>query len=226
MSVKGARRQEFADTFMHLVTETPCNHRVSVVDITNAIGCERKTFYYYFENVDNLVIWIFRSAFKKIIETQFAEYPQVKPHPELQDPYDDWPFYVRIETEDRFLAQGPYFKAITYHWVDNRVYYANMFRTDANSYNNLFEYLVNLYVPTIKDDILFMLGNRSTPPPPPDVLNFLAEYHVMGIFGRLQWHFGHTRKDIMQEALNPYWNYAHTCIKHTIDGLGSERNAL
>ena len=57
-------------------------------------------------------------------------------------------------------------------------------------------------------------------------LNFLAEYHVMGIFGRLQWHFGHTRKDIMQEALNPYWNYAHTCIKHTIDGLGSERNAL
>ena len=165
MSVKGARRQEFADTFMHLVTETPCNHRVSVVDITNAIGCERKTFYYYFENVDNLVIWIFRSAFKKIIETQFAEYPQVKPHPELQDPYDDWPFYVRIETEDRFLAQGPYFKAITYHWVDNRVYYANMFRTDANSYNNLFEYLVNLYVPTIKDDILFMLGNRSTPPP-------------------------------------------------------------
>ena len=158
MSVKGARRQEFADTFMHLVTETPCNHRVSVVDITNAIGCERKTFYYYFENVDNLVIWIFRSAFKKIIETQFAEYPQVKPHPELQDPYDDWPFYVRIETEDRFLAQGPYFKAITYHWVDNRVYYANMFRTDANSYNNLFEYLVNLYVPTIKDDILFMLG--------------------------------------------------------------------
>lgn len=164
MSSRDARKREFADTFMQLVIETPCNHRVSVVDITSAIGCERKTFYYYFENVDDLVIWIFRSAFKRTIEEQFSDYPQVKPHPDLHDAYPDWPFYVRIEAEDRFLAQGPYFKAITYHWVNNRAYYANMFRSDANSYNNLFEYLVALYTPAIRDDILFMLGNRPTPP--------------------------------------------------------------
>ena len=216
MSVKDARKQEFADVFMSLVTEAPWNQRVSVVNITNAIGCERKTFYYYFENVDDLVVWIFRSAFKRTVETQFSQHPLVKPHPELHDAYSDWPFYVRIEAEDRFLAQGPYFKAITYHWVDNRAYYENMFRTDASSYNNLLEYLVNLYTPAIKDDILYMLGGKFLPP---DALNFLAEYHVMGIFGRLQWHFGHTRKDIMQHALDPYWNYAHTCIKRTIDGL-------
>lgn len=218
MSVKDARKQEFAAMFMRLVTETPLNRRVSVVDITNAMGCERKTFYYYFENVDDLVIWIFRYAFKRIVETEFTDCQLVKPHPELQDPYCDWPFYVRIEAEDRFLAQGSYFKAITYHWVENRDYYANMFRTDAHSYNNLFEYLVKLYVPAVKDDVRYMLGAKTLPP---DVLNFLAEYHVMGIFGRLQWHFGSTHEDIMQSALDPYWNYAHTCLKRTIDHLAT-----
>ncbi|MRX82132.1 hypothetical protein [Eggerthella guodeyinii] len=216
MSVKDARKHEFAATFMRLVTDSPPNRRVSVVDITNAMGCERKTFYYYFENVDDLIIWIFRSSFKRTVETEFAGCTLVKPHPELHDPYSDWPFYVRIETEDRFLEQGPYFKTISYHWVDNRDYYANMFRIDKRSYNNLFAYLVQLYVPAVKDDIRYMLGSKVIPP---DVLNFLAEYHVMGIFGRLQWHFGHTHQDIMQSALDPYWNYAHTCIKRTIDHL-------
>lgn len=218
MGAKDAKKHEFAMTFMRLVTEAPCNRRVSVVDITNAMGCERKTFYYYFENIDDLIIWIFRASLKNTLETQFAGYPLVKPHPDLQDPYEDWPFYVRIETENRFLAQGPYFKATTYHWVDNRAYYANMFRDDVRMYNNLLEYLIKLYTPAIRDDIVYMLDGKTLAP---DVLNFLAEYHVMGIFGRLQWHFGHTRKDIMQKALDPYWNYAHTCIKRTIDALPS-----
>ena len=216
MSVKDDRKQAFATVFMNLVAESPRNRRVSVVDITNAVGCERKTFYYYFENIDDLIIWIFRSSFKRTVETEFADFPLVKPHPDLHDPYSDWPFYVRLEAENRFLAQGPYFKRISYHWVDNRDYYTNMFLNDERSYNNLLEYLVNLYVPALRDDILFMLDGR---PLHPDALNFLAEYHAMGIFGRLQWHFGHTHKEIMQPALDPYWNYAHTCLKHTIDHM-------
>lgn len=213
--MKDTKQHEFAVTFMHLVAESR-SHRVSVVDVTNAMGCERKTFYYYFENIDDLIIWILRSSLKHMLEDEFSGYPLVKPHPELQDPYADWPFYVRIPTKNRFLEQGPYFKAAAYHWVDNRDYYANMFRDDVHLYNNLFAYLVNLYVPAIRDDIVFMLGDRTLPS---DTLNFLAEYHVMGIFGRVQWHFGHTHNDIMQKALDPYWNYAHTCIKRTIDHL-------
>ncbi|BAK43458.1 transcriptional regulator [Eggerthella sp. YY7918] len=107
MGAKDAKKYEFAATFMRLVAEAPFNRRVSVVDITNAMGCEHKTFYYYFENIGDLIIWIFRASLKKTLETQFAGYPMAKPHPDLQDPYADWPFYVRLETEGRFLAQGP-----------------------------------------------------------------------------------------------------------------------
>lgn len=75
MSVKDDRKQAFATVFMNLVAESPRNRRVSVVDITNAVGCERKTFYYYFENIDDLIIWIFRSSFKRTVETEFADFP-------------------------------------------------------------------------------------------------------------------------------------------------------
>lgn len=223
MSTRDERKLKFARTFMRLVVDSRHNRRVSVVDITNALGCERKTFYYYFENIDDLVIWIVRHTLKSLIEQQFSQYPHIRPDPSLCDPYADWPFYVRIEYPGKFLAQGPYFKATTYHWEDNRAYYSSMFRNDERSYGNLFEYLVRLYTPALKDDIRFMLNGKTIPE---DALNFLAEYHVMGIFGRLQWHFACTRQFIMQQDLDPYWNYAHTCIRLTIDRLGTANDDI
>lgn len=223
VNAKDRRKEEFARIFMHLVADSSSNRRISVVDITNAMGCERKTFYYYFENIDDLVIWIFRYALKSTVEGCFPSRTHIFPHPSLQDPYAEWPFYVRLEAPQHFLAQGPYFKTITYHWEDNRAYYSSMFRNNEPSYGNLFEYLIKLYVPAIKDDVLYMLNGK---PVPDDVLNFLAEYHVMGIFGRLQWHFATTRKYIMQKDLDPFWNYAHSCIKRTVDRIGQTSDPI
>ncbi len=214
MCTKEDRKREFADAFMQLIVDTPRNRRVNVVDITTYVGCERKTFYYYFENIDDLIIWIFRHNLKTMLETHFAEYPLIKPDPSLQDRYGDWPFYVQIKGANHTLEQGAYFKLSTYHWEDNRAYYENILHNHERGYCNLFNYLVNLYIPALKSDLVYLLNGRRIPA---DVLNFLAEYHVMGIFGRFQWHFATTRKFIMQNDLDPFWNYAHTEMKHTVD---------
>jgi AcrR family transcriptional regulator len=215
------RKQEFAEVFKALVIANP-DDRINVVELTNEMHCGRKTFYRYFENIDDLIIWIVRDALHNVVRTEFAEHQQVKPCPSLHDSYADWPFYTRITTADHFLEQGPYFNAVAFHWEDNRTYYETLFKNGDRRYFNLFAYLVHLYLPAFKDDVLYMLNGRQLEE---DAVNFLAEYHAMGIFGRLDWHFGKTRKFIMQDDINPFWNHAHETMKSTIERLLADPEA-
>ena len=48
-----------ADAFVELCDEMPLK-KVSISDIVERTGKNRKTFYYHFENKDRLIIWIFR----------------------------------------------------------------------------------------------------------------------------------------------------------------------
>ena len=48
-----------SDAFVELCDEMPLR-KVSISDIVERTGKNRKTFYYHFENKDRLIIWIFR----------------------------------------------------------------------------------------------------------------------------------------------------------------------
>ena len=39
----------------------------------------------------------------------------------------------------------------------------------------------------------------------------------MGVFGRLRYHFTQTNKFIMQDELEPFWNYAHIMLRESVD---------
>lgn len=204
---------------MELVSQRPPKKRVTVVDVTKALGIDRKTFYNYFENTEDLSRWIYRDYLKHMLEQpQFAEHTLVLPDASLHDGYPDWPFYVRIEEEDHFLAQELFYKTMAYHFEGNRAYYSKAFQPD--SCLGIYDYIIGLFMPTIKEDVLYMLNGRDMPV---DAINFIAEYHVMGVFGRLRYHFTGTGRFIMQDDINPFWNYAHTTMKETIDRMYEEQ---
>lgn len=50
-----------AESFMGLVAEGNGLRRVTVVDIARETGISRKTFYNYFETVESLIAWIYRT---------------------------------------------------------------------------------------------------------------------------------------------------------------------
>ncbi|MEG0072548.1 MAG: hypothetical protein RR692_05100 [Raoultibacter sp.] len=213
-------RDKIAEVFMGLVAQRPPKKRVTVVDVTTALDIDRKTFYNYFENTEDLSHWIYRDYLRRMLEQpQFAAHDLVFPHQCLQDNYSDWPFYARIEEDDHFLAQELFYKTMAYHFEGNRAYYSKAFQPD--SCLDIYDYIISLFLPAIREDVLFMLNGREMPE---DAINFITEYHVMGVFGRLRYHFTGTGRFIMQDDINPFWNYAHITMKETIDRMYEERS--
>lgn len=210
-----------ANTFMEFVAQAPCEKRITVVQLTQAISIDRKTFYHYFDSVDDLVQWIFRDFLRELLSREeFSHYRFHRPDPILEDKYPDWPICIKVELGDDFFGQQLFYKAIGEHFEANRGYYSKIFA--SYSYFSLFDYIVRLFLPALRVDILTMLDGRAMPEP---VLNFLAEYHVMGIFGRVSYHFTKTGRFILQEELGPFFRYAHIMLEKTIDSLYVSQDA-
>ncbi len=56
-----------ADTFKQLITMQPLD-KISISDIVNACGLNRKTFYYHFEDKQALICWIFDREFESLVD--------------------------------------------------------------------------------------------------------------------------------------------------------------
>lgn len=207
-------RKIFADTFMALVEESG-RKRVSVVDLTTRVGCERKTFYRYFDDIDDLIIWIYRDALRDVVLTKFPDDTPVKPHPSLGDKYADWPFYVRIFDDKGGLAQGPYFEASSNHFESHSAYYANIFQiqNDKVEYRSLLEYMRKLFIPAIREDALILAHGKIIPQ---DHIDFLADYHTTAIMERL-YQFICRKNERMSAEDVLHWNYAHTAMERDLN---------
>lgn len=208
-------REAFAEAYMRLVEEAG-GRRVSVVDLTTSIGCERKTFYRYFDDVDDLVIWVYRDAMRRAVETELAGAVPVLPHPALHDKYADWPFYARIFDENGFLAQGPYFEASARHFESHSAYYAHIFRqqVDKTGCGSLLDYMRTLFLPAIREDALLLLHGKIVPM---DHIEFLADYHTTGIMERLYLFICRNERPMSTED-ELHWNYAHIAIERDLNG--------
>ncbi len=211
------KKHLIARQFMEIVGNPPKElkdkPRITVSALARILGIDRKTFYNYFDDVRDMMIWIFRDYVKNMIDMpKFSEWTLVYPDKSLQDKYEDWPIYARNIGSNKDFHEGAFFKQMAYHWEENRDYYNKVFSEEV--YLNLFDYIIALYLPVFREDVVMMLGDRDMPE---IVIDFLAEYHAMGVFGRLRYHFGRTGKFIMQEELDSFWNYAHLTLMRTID---------
>lgn len=60
-------KQLIADTFKRLVGELPLD-KITISDVVEACGLNRKTFYYHFEDKQALICWIFDREFESLTD--------------------------------------------------------------------------------------------------------------------------------------------------------------
>lgn len=206
-----SNRRAFAAAYVRLVEKTG-DANVSVVDLTHEVGCSRKTFYRYFEDVEDLSVWHFRDALMIIATELFPDAIHVRPSPCLKDKYGGMPFYVRIVDEAGEINQAAWTAAVAAHFEEHARYYAIVFRQDRR-FRDFRVYFRDLLAPALKDDIRYMLNGRMIPE---TFVNFLAEYHAAGIVGRLD-QFVCERGSAMSDEDDLHFNYAHASIARDID---------
>ena len=97
-----------SDAFVELCDEMPLR-KVSISDIVELTGKNRKTFYYHFENKDRLIIWIFRYDMGQCLKQHFSESVLLYDD-DPEDPTSRFPYYITQKSGVRSLDHAEFFQ--------------------------------------------------------------------------------------------------------------------
>ena len=97
-----------SDAFVELCDEMPLR-KVSISDIVERTGKNRKTFYYHFENKDRLIIWIFRYDMGQCLKQHFSESVLLYDD-DPEDPASRFPYYITQKSGVHSLEHAELFQ--------------------------------------------------------------------------------------------------------------------
>lgn len=198
------------DAFVSLCDEMSMQ-KVSISDIIERIGKNRKTFYYHFVDKNNLIDWIFRHDLSEALKAHFPEEVLVY-EKDSSESTSQFPYYIRKKSGIRSLDHSEFFGVFAKVLEKRRRFYAQALAD--NSPNTLRRYLYELYLPAIRSDIDLILSNRYLAPNNAD---FLAEFYTCGFL------YFFIRKCCQPDCTNlmadagPFANIIHDSIETQIN---------
>jgi AcrR family transcriptional regulator len=204
---------QIAEAFVQLVEELGLE-RVFVSNIVERLGKNRKTFYYHFEDKQELIIWLFRYELGCALQERYDNDLLVFEHYDKLDgrSYQAYPYYTCIKNSAHTLDSSGFFEVLCRTFEARRGYYQAVLAED--DIYSLRAYLGRLYTPALTADIRFMLGNRSLGA---DYVRFLAEFYtgafISYIASAIQ---GERDLDIFSSA-GPFTNIIHSSLATEID---------
>lgn len=205
-----------ADAFVSLCDEMPLK-KVSVSDIVERTGKNRKTFYYHFENKDKLIIWLFRYDLGMVLKKHFQESSLI-----YEEPSDDivsyYPYYVRQKSGVRSLDHAEFFECFAEVLESRRTFY-NQALLDNGAFS-LRNYLYDLYLDALKKDIRFILSNRYLSA---SNVDFLAEFYTSAFLYYFIRRCDQPGKPVMGDR-GPFSNIIHRTLEAEINESQRLRN--
>ena len=198
-----------ADALVQLCEEQPLK-KVSISDIVERTGKNRKTFYYHFESKEHLIRWVFRRDLADVLKANVAD-DDLLFEPEGDDSFPSLPYYVHKKVGVRSLDGSVFFDMLAECFQYRRSYYAKTLRMSGP--DSLQAYLYRLYVPAMAADIRFILSNRYLSE---GNVRFLSEFYTGAILSYLQHKVcDPTCADITADV-KPFQNIVHSSLESEI----------
>ena len=196
-------------SFIELSESSPLE-KISVSDVVEASGKNRKTFYYHFEDKEALIRWIFRRDLADILLDK-ADESQLVYEEEGPGAMPDLPYYLRRKTGVRSLDGSEFIEALGECLQNRRSYYAKALRPSGPG--SLQYYLYRLYTPALEEDVRFILSNRHLAD---RNIRFLAEFYTGAFVTYLS---GKTCDPSCEDILadvRPFQNIVHSSLESAI----------
>ncbi len=206
-----------ADALVELCNEQPLK-KVSISDIVERTGKNRKTFYYHFEDKDALIIWKFRYDLGLELQNRFPENILVYKKGD-EDSLVGFPYYITQKSGVRSLDHSKFFESFALVLENNRSFYRQALSEMGPS--ALRNYLYELYLPALRNDITIILANRYLPE---ENIEFLSEFYTcafLSYFTRKCEQLG--TKHLITNA-GPFANIIHSSLESEIKEAQLRRN--
>ena len=194
-----------ADTFVALCDEMPLK-KVSISDIIERTGKNRKTFYYHFENKDCLITWIFRYDLGQELKRHFSESALVY-ESGASGPSAQFPFYILQKSGVRSLDHAEFFECFARILEAKRHFYAQAL-ADTNPYS-------------LRNDIDLILANRYLPQ---ENIQFLAEFYTCAFLYYFIRKCDQPGADRLTGQAGPFANIIHSSLEAQIKEAQLRRN--
>ncbi|MCI2242642.1 TetR/AcrR family transcriptional regulator [Adlercreutzia faecimuris] len=195
-------KRRIADAFIALAEEKD-PAKVSVRDVSNALGINRKTFYYHFPSKEMLVNWIFRRDLGHALRDAFPQSCLVF-EPRDSSPCANYPYYVHIVDGSGRLSHAEFFMLVSRCLKARPALYPPLLKTaDLGS---LQAYLFDLYKRAFEQDILFIFRGAE---PGPEALDFMAEFYAAAFIGQIVRRVLSSRGCRTVDDVRPFENIIH-----------------
>lgn len=206
-----------SDAFVELCDEMPLR-KVSISDIVERTGKNRKTFYYHFENKDKLIVWIFRYDLGRVLKQHFSE--SVLLYEEgSDDPTAKFPYYITQKSGVRSLDHAEFFQCFAEVLEGRRNFYRQAL-VDNGPYS-LRNYLYRLYLDAMRRDIDIILANRYLPA---QNIDFLAEFYTCAFLYYYIRRCDQNSVESLAGDCGPFANIIHSSLENEIKEAQMRRN--
>ena len=206
-----------SDAFVSLCDETPLR-KVSISDIVERTGKNRKTFYYHFENKEKLIIWIFRYDLGQVLKQHFSESVLLYEN-DPESPLSRFPYYITQKSGVRSLDHAEFFQCFAEVLEGRRNFYRQAL-VDNSPYA-LRNYLYALYLDAMKHDIDIILSNRYLPR---ENIDFLAEFYTCAFLYYYIRRCDQTSIEHLAADAGPFANIIHSSLENEIKEAQMRRN--
>lgn len=198
--------------------ETQPLKKVSISDIVERTGKNRKTFYYHFEDKNALIIWKFRYDLGMELQHRFPENTLVY-ETEGDAALTRFPFYITQKSGVRSLDHSKFFDAFAVVLDRNRTFYAQAFQENGPA--ALRNYLYDLYLPALRNDINIILSNRYLPE---ENIDFLSEFYTCAFLSYFIRKCEQTGTKRLSINAGPFANIIHSSLESEIKEAQLRRN--
>lgn len=151
-------KQHIGNTLKKLAEKTPLD-KITVQEILDAGKISRKTFYYHFQDKQEVVVWIFRSELAEVVEKSCDPIILENIEESGKGDYARLPFYPNLFGSDPEMVFQSYFSSLLEYLYSNKIFYINAFQ--STSQNNLGNYLYDLIYEYLLNDINCLLAAHN-----------------------------------------------------------------
>lgn len=204
-----------AKALVELCDEQPLR-KVSISDIVERTGKNRKTFYYHFEDKNALVTWKFRYDLGLELQSRFPENILVY---ETSGNLAEFPYYITQKSGVRSLDHSAFFDAFAMVLESDRSFYTQAFAETGPA--ALSNYLYELYLPALRNDIIIILSNRYLPE---ENIDFLSEFYTSAFLAYYIRKCGQTSAKRLTGSAGPFANIIHSSLESEIKEAQLRRN--
>lgn len=212
----------FAKAFVDLTSEYPIN-KITIGQIVERVGKNRKTFYVHFADKNELIAWLFRYDIACGLEKYF-HVDQLVYNAEGDDiRFADMPFYARNILPDGTINNSVFFEIMSMSLEKHRDYYRKLFSTIGNG--ELDDYLHTIYTPVIKEDIWYLIDRELSLISPIEraaietalfnesAVDFLAEFYTGAFISRQIMRIHDEKKNRSIHDVTPFENVIHESMQ-------------